>query len=580
VLDREINALVRRLLRITRRDVRLASGLVMLAYLATHLTNHAIGLVSLDVAEEGLIVSAQFWSSREGTILLYSAFAVHFLLAFWAIYERRTFRLPPLELLRIGLGLWLPVLLMGHFTATRLEFELLDSSPTYGRIVAELWASNSEWRQIGLLAPGWLHGCLGLHFAFRHRRWWQHMQLPLFAVALLLPVLSALGFITMGRDIARRGAEQPAEVAEPMSAEALATRAKMQKWLDGLIWGYIGLVGATFAARGVRLIVERHRRGLITITYPGRKVQVPRGWSVLEASRAFHLAHASSCGGRARCSTCRVRVIGGADACPEPGAEERATLRRIAADSDIRLACQLRPNGDVAVSPLVLSERPIYRAQPPVIENERDAVLLFCDFSNSKALAREHLAHDVLFAFKRYAESACHAIRRAGGTICYVEHDSIFALFGLSGGLDLACRAALSASAEIERSLRDINDRLGEEWGCRAEISVSVHTGRVALSKLGQTAELIIAAGDAVEVAAEIRKNAKAHGKAYAISDRVFATAKVPRPVQTAIDVACGEDNAREPIYFMDAVELPAQDASLRIRARRAMATVVDQLRG
>jgi adenylate cyclase len=579
-LKREAVALLERLSRISRRDLRLASGLVMLAYLATHLTNHAIGLVSLDAAEDGLVASAQFWSSREGTILLYSAFAVHFLLAFWAIYDRRTFRLPPLELLRIALGLWLPVLLMGHFTATRLEFEVVGSSPTYGRIVAELWASNSEWRQIGLLAPGWLHGCLGLHFAFRHRRWWQHMQFVLFAVALLLPVLSALGFLTMARDITRRSAAQTTEIAEPVSAEALATRAAMKRWLDGLLWGYVGLIGVTFTARAARITIERHRRGLVTITYPNRKVQVPRGWSVLEASRAFHLAHASSCGGRARCSTCRVRVSSGAEACPEPGPDERATLQRIAADSDVRLACQLRPKGDIAVTPLVLSERPIYRAQPAAIENERDAVLLFCDFSNSKVLARDHMAHDVLFAFKRYAESACHAIRRAGGTICSVEHDSIFALFGLSGDLDRACRSALSATTEIERSLRAINDRLGQEWGCRAEIAVSIHAGRVALSKIGQTAELILAAGDAVEVAAEIRKTAMARGKLYAVSDKVFAAAKVAPPAQNVVNVACGPDNVSVPIYFMDAVELPAQDATLRNRMQRAATTVMDQLRG
>jgi adenylate cyclase len=482
--------------------------------------------------------------------------------------------------LRIALGLWLPVLLMGHFAATRLEFEVMGASPTYGRIVAELWASNSEWRQIGLLAPGWLHGCLGLYFTFRHRFWWRRLQFVLFAFALLLPVLSALGFLTMGRDIARRSAAETAEISEPVSAEERATHNAMKRWLGGLLWVYVGLVGATFAARAVRITVERHRRGLVTITYPDRKVQVPRGWSVLEASRAFHIAHASSCGGRARCSTCRVRVNSGADSCPEPGPDERATLERIAADSDVRLACQLRPKGDIAVSPLVLSERPIYRAQPAALESERDAVLLFCDFSNSKALARDHMAHDVLFAFKRYAETACHAIRRAGGTICYVEHDSIFALFGLSGDLDRACRSALSATTEIERSLREINDRLGQEWGCRAEIAVSIHAGRVALSKIGQTAELIIAAGDAVEVAAEMRKTAMACGKLYAVSDKVFATAKVEPPPQNVVKVACGPDNVSVPIYFMDAVELPTQDVTLRNRIQRVATTVIDQLRG
>jgi hypothetical protein len=132
VLKRQAMALLARLRRLGARDFRLASGLVMLAYLATHLTNHAIGLISLDAAEAGLVMSAQFWSSWWGTRILYSSFAVHFFLAFLAIYERRTFRLPPLQLLRIALGLWLPVLLLGHFTATRLGIRGDGLDPTYG----------------------------------------------------------------------------------------------------------------------------------------------------------------------------------------------------------------------------------------------------------------------------------------------------------------------------------------------------------------------------------------------------------------------------------------------------------------
>jgi adenylate cyclase len=572
-------AVARRLRRVNGRDLRLASGLVLFAYLTSHLSNHAIGLISLEAAEAGLVMTAEYWSSWWGTRLLYGAFAVHFLLAFWSIYERRTFRLPPLELLRIGLGLWLPVVLFGHFTATRLEFELLGSDPTYQRIVAALWGSDSEWRQIGVLAPGWLHGCLGLYFAFGHKPLFRRFQYLLFAIALLLPVLSALGFLTMARDIARNAAVPGVEISEPMSPEALKTQETMKRWLNGILWGYFGLIGATFAARGVRLLVERHRRGLIKVAYPNRTVQVPRGWSVLEASRAFHIAHASVCGGRARCSTCRVRVNSGAEDCPPPQPDERATLERIAADPDVRLACQLRPQGNIAVSPLVLSERPIYRARPVTLESERDVVLLYCDFTNSEELVRDHMAHDVLFAFKRYAESACHAIRSAGGTICYVDRDSIFALFGLSGDLERACRSALTATAEIDQSLREINDRLGQEWGCRADIAVSIHAGRVALSKIGQTTDLIIAAGDAVEVASEIRKTAMAERKLYAVSNSVFAAAKVEPPAQDSVTVAAGHDNASLPVYLMDTVETQ-QDAALRRRIRRAATKVVDRIRG
>jgi adenylate cyclase len=574
-------ALRKKLRAPTARDLRLASGFVLFAYLTTHLTNHAIGLISLDAAEKGLVMSADYWSSQTGTILLYSAFSLHFLLAFWSLYQRRTLRLPPLELLRIALGLWLPVVLMGHFTATRLEFELLGSDPTYSRIVAELWNTHSEWRQLGLLAPGWLHGCLGFYYAFGHRPLWRKFQYPLFAFALLLPVLSALGFVMLARDIDRLSGVMGPEIVVTVTPETLAKKETMHRWLDALLWGYAGLIGATLVARGMRPVLDRSRRRLLTISYPDRSVQVPRGWSVLEASRAFHIAHASSCGGRARCSTCRVRVTGGLEFCPPPRGDELATLRRISADPDVRLACQLRPSGNVTLAPLVLSERPVYRARAPAFESDREAVLLFCDFSNREMLERDHLAHDVLFAFKRYAESACHAICSAGGVICHVEQDSIFALFGLSGDLRRACRSALAASRHIDRSLRELNARLGQEWGCRAEIVVSVHCGPVVLANLGQTTELLMAAGEAMAVASEIRKAAIARGKPYAISEAVFAAAKLDPPADRALQQisACGEEISL-PIYFMDTVQIAAQDETMRDKLQQAATTVLERLRG
>jgi adenylate cyclase len=103
-----------------RRSLRLASGLILFAYITAHLANHALGLVSLDTAEQGLRLTTLIWQSRPGTLILYGAAATHFVLALWAVYERRTFRLPPSELLRIALGFALPLLLIGHVSATRI----------------------------------------------------------------------------------------------------------------------------------------------------------------------------------------------------------------------------------------------------------------------------------------------------------------------------------------------------------------------------------------------------------------------------------------------------------------------------
>src|SRR4029079_13695410 len=109
-----------------------------------------------------------------------------------------------------------------------------------------------------------------------------------------------------------------------------------------------------FAARGARGLIER-RRGSITVSYPGRKVRSPRGLTILETSMRFNVPHASVCGGKARCSTCRVRVISDRTALPPPTGRESFVLARVgaAANPAIRLACQLRPKADIAVIPVL-----------------------------------------------------------------------------------------------------------------------------------------------------------------------------------------------------------------------------------
>src|SRR4051812_19643737 len=254
------------------------------------------------------------WSSWPGTVLLYGAFAVHFVLALWSVYERRTFRLPPLELLRIALGFTLPIMLIGHAANTRLAWELFGMPSDYARVVTTLWFTDSQGMQLGVMAPGWVHGCLGLHFLLNRRPLYRKLRYVLFALALLIPVFSGLGFIAMARELAGSTAAANT-VADYLAPEHVAAHLKLAQWRNGLLLGYFGLIGAVFVARAVRNALERSRRHLVTISYPGRTVRVPRGWSVLEASRSFHLPHASMCGGRARRSPRRARRRAGEHAC-------------------------------------------------------------------------------------------------------------------------------------------------------------------------------------------------------------------------------------------------------------------------
>jgi len=134
----------------------MGSGLILFTYIGAHLLNHVLGLISLDVAEAGMGIAVDVWYSVIGTVLLYGAAAIHFMMALWAVYERRTFFLPPAELIRIALGFTLPILLIGHAASTRIAYEVLELSSDYSRVVSNLWATGSQGWQLGLMAPGWL----------------------------------------------------------------------------------------------------------------------------------------------------------------------------------------------------------------------------------------------------------------------------------------------------------------------------------------------------------------------------------------------------------------------------------------
>ena len=137
----------------TVRRLRLQSGIVMFAYTAIHLLNHALGIFSLALAESGLRAEMAFWRSTPATLLLYGAAAMHFSLALWTLYSRREWRLPWIEILRLASGLSFP-LLIGHAVTTRPGDTLFAIRPSYATIIMNLLMTGRQGMQLALLAPG------------------------------------------------------------------------------------------------------------------------------------------------------------------------------------------------------------------------------------------------------------------------------------------------------------------------------------------------------------------------------------------------------------------------------------------
>jgi adenylate cyclase len=489
---------------ISLRDLRLTTGLVLFGYVAMHLVNHALGLISLAVAERGLELALRLWHGIPGTVLLYGAAGVHLVLAFNAIYGRRTLRMAPLDLIRIALGLGIPTLLIGHAVGTRLAWELYQQSPHYSRVVWSLWATDGQGRQLALLVPGWLHGCLGIHLAFCGRPLYQRLHRLLFAVALLLPVLGGLGFLAMGKELAadlagRSLLDASLDLPRHGGAVLLGLR-------QILLVVYLSAIAVVFAARGIRSWHERRSNALVSIEYPQRTLRVPRGWSVLEASRSHQLPHLSLCGGRARCSTCRIRVTSGEARCPPPGPSEMATLARIHAGEGVRLACQLRPSGDISVVPLLSpGSQPIeYTHPPPAIEQE--LVLVCVDWRNRVTSARSLLPQDAVFLARRFNETVSAIVRAGGGLECDPTVDGTRVVFGIGIERPLACRRALSVARDAEHALSKLSEGWKSEFDVSPDFALCVCLGTAALGEIGdEVARRHFAAGPAVEESDRLR---------------------------------------------------------------------------
>ena len=500
---------------VTGRSLRLVSGLVISAFLTTHLLNHALGIVSLDAmaAARGWFVAV--WRSVPGTALLYGAFLVHAVLALVALYRRRTLRMAAPELWQLVLGLSIPFLLIPHVLGTRVRSALSGFQDSYDAILQLLWVEvpTNGLRQSAALIIAWVHGCIGLHVWLRHRPWYPRAFPVLFALALLVPVLALIGFAQGGRDVALLVAidgPKPMEPPPPLLGTLW--------WAAyGVAWGSLaGVLGA----RGLRFLAQR--RELVRIRYPDRQtVAVPRGFTVLEASRLAGIPHLSVCGGRGRCSTCRVRVLGSLAEQPEPKPEERATLARVGAPPGVRLACQFRPRSDVAVIPLLRSGA----LDPSPAEErwsgeERFIAVLFCDLRGFTALSEQTLPFDVVYLLNQYFATVGNAVEREGGRVDKFIGDGAMALFGVEGDPAAACRQALAAAAAIARGVEDLNGTLHRDLGHPLRLAMGLHAGVAIVGEMGYgPATSLTAVGDVVNVASRLEGLAKQLDAELVVSD-------------------------------------------------------------
>jgi adenylate cyclase len=182
----------------------------------------------------------------------------------------------------------------------------------------------------------------------------------------------------------------------------------------------------------------------------------------------------------------------------------------------VRLACQLRPRGDLDVTRLVKppdERRPAFAADAEAAGVERTLAVLFLDIRGFTTLSEARLPYDTVFLLNRFFGEVGGALTASGGWIDKYLGDGLMALFGLNQSTEDACRAALNAAMRIDAVLDRLNKELGDEIASPLKIGIGLHVGPLVLGRIGHSSSAATTViGPVVNVASRLEALTKEHG--------------------------------------------------------------------
>ena len=465
--------------------IRIGSGLILMTYVAAHLMNLATVLISPSVHDA--VQAARLWVVRSdpGTLIIGTALLAHMVLSLGKVALARTLRMPLRDAVQIGLGLIIPLILVSHVVYTRGAHEALGVNTMLGYITALIWTTWDGWMQALLVVITWVHGSIGLHMWLRATRWWRAALPWLIGIAVLIPTLAILGFVVSARVM--DGLLQDPRAAQLARAawnwpgsEGFTLLAQIDRQATWAVWAVLGTALLVFALRRIAAALSKP----IRIDYiDGPSVRAPRGQTLLETSRANGVAHTALCGGRGRCTTCRVIVEDGLEDLPPPSEAERSTLAAVGAPPRTRLACQMRPNRPVSVFRVFAPDGKRRRAHASQ-GKEAQLAVLFLDMRGFTARTDGQLPYDVVFLLNRFFDEIVPPILNAGGTVDKYMGDGLMAVFETDTP-EASARAAIAAVEGIGHALDRFNATLDSEGAAPVAIGIGVHLGNVVLGEIG-----------------------------------------------------------------------------------------------
>jgi len=507
--------------------IRIASGLVLFTFAFFHFLNLGLGLLSPNWMEQAQTWRQVITRSPPGGIILYAAMMAHMGLAIWKLAGRRTLRMPIWEAVQISLGLIVPLLLIDHLVHTRVAHEAFGVNDDFGYISVLIWGTPDGIWQAVLLLIVWVHGCMGLHFWLRITNWWTRWLPVMIGFAVFVPAFALAGFLTEGRRMLDLFSEF--ETRTPLMEQFhwpdTATFNTLIDTADYLLAGFWVILGASALYYLGRKLTGKLRA--VRVQYVnGPEISSPKGLTLLEISRANGVPHTALCGGRGRCTTCRVIIEDGADFLHPPSEAETRSLAAVNAPPNARLACQIKPTSPLTVFRVFRPDGRRGRAHASQ-GSERRLAVLFLDMRGFTARTTGQLPYDVVFLLNRFFDAVVPSITGEGGSIDKYLGDGLMAVFE-TGDETSSAKAALRAVAGIGSALETFNRGLAAEGAAPVAIGMGLHLGDVVLGEIGAAGNaprtLI---GDTVNTASRLEGKTKELKVELLVSEPVLLVAGI-----------------------------------------------------
>ena len=188
----------------------------------------------------------------------------------------------------------------------------------------------------------------------------------------------------------------------------------------------------------------------------------------------------------------------------------------------MRLACQIRPAGDIAVMPLLGTDASAEDGTVPggLEGRERPITVMFVDIRGSTTLGEAKLPYDVLFILNQFHREMTKVLAATNGHYSQFTGDGLMALYGLyaddpaNGAAD-----AMRGAREMFAAVDQLNYRLRNDLKEPLRIGIGIHSGLAIVGAMGPPrSQIITALGDTVNTCARLESLTKEYNCMLVVS--------------------------------------------------------------